>query len=294
MRIAVVTCKVKPPSADMAINNNNSTSIEMDGNDERFCSSNIISPISTSCRGIQLQHQQIYNNNNYSTTTTIPQYLNYLLPAQVTQNDDFVREVIQLCNFHGKSKQDLVALLGQAPENLFANLSLATITTTNNNVGTTTSIKTTMNNSNVGGLMNHMSLTNITGPSTSSSNIGINPAKMSTQQHSRLSGEDYSPLNEEHLLIHSNEYAYYEDLDNPTTTNYSGYNNDDMQMNPPELILGNKQPLSIDNSYHKHHRLDYNIIKRSPPPHSTTSTTTTTTFFNNTTSCCDNNQTSQY
>ena len=40
------------------------------------------------------------------------------LPANAT-SDDFVRELVQLCNFHGKSRHELATLLGQVPENLF-------------------------------------------------------------------------------------------------------------------------------------------------------------------------------
>lgn len=77
MRIAVVTCKVKPPSADL-INN-----LETDDKDGDFESTNVVS------------------------TTSAQNKQEYRLPAQ---NDDFVRELIQLCNFHGKSKQVLYFL----------------------------------------------------------------------------------------------------------------------------------------------------------------------------------------
>lgn len=73
MRIAVVTCKVKPPSADII--NDLETAVKDNVN---FTSSNVVS------------------------TTSFQNKHDYRLPAQ---NDDFVRELIQLCNFHGKSKQ---------------------------------------------------------------------------------------------------------------------------------------------------------------------------------------------
>lgn len=79
MRIAVVTCKIKPPSADL-INDLESAVLE----------------------GVQVALPNVVpstqsQNNNSSSSTC-----DYRLPSQ---SDDFVRELIQLCNFHGKSKQ---------------------------------------------------------------------------------------------------------------------------------------------------------------------------------------------
>lgn len=64
MRIAVVTCKVKPPS----------------------------------CDEIDPGHRKIVKKANH---------VGFLgrLPAGVASNDDFVRELAQLINFHGKTKQ---------------------------------------------------------------------------------------------------------------------------------------------------------------------------------------------
>ncbi|GMR48410.1 hypothetical protein PMAYCL1PPCAC_18605 [Pristionchus mayeri] len=70
MRIAVVTCKVKPPSADL---------VEIEGDNG----------------------------------------LGGRLSALLSPNDDFMRELIQLCNFHGKSKQDLEQIMESLPESAF-------------------------------------------------------------------------------------------------------------------------------------------------------------------------------
>ncbi|KAI1714425.1 signal transducer and activator of transcription 1 [Ditylenchus destructor] len=115
MRIAVVTCKVKPPSADIPADeveliNGSSGGDHPDG-------IKVSSPVG------HPSHGSGYPSGN-SVNPFIP-HTNYRLPSQASQDDDFVREVVQLCNFHGKSKQELVELLTQAPENIFASLSLS-------------------------------------------------------------------------------------------------------------------------------------------------------------------------
>ncbi|KAF7635006.1 hypothetical protein Mgra_00005603 [Meloidogyne graminicola] len=102
MRIAVVTCKVKPPSADMEFDE-----VVQPKGTSPVPSSNSYSPFNPYFFG---------GSNNNQT--------NYRLPSAQCANDDFVREVIQLCNFWGKSKQDLTVLLEQAAEEQFATLSL--------------------------------------------------------------------------------------------------------------------------------------------------------------------------
>uniref|UniRef100_A0A915E446 Uncharacterized protein n=1 Tax=Ditylenchus dipsaci TaxID=166011 RepID=A0A915E446_9BILA len=115
MRIAVVTCKVKPPSADIADEFLEESSADIA---ERI---KVASP--TASNGT------LYNSGLGCSNNVAPYFpTNYRLPAQVSQNDDFVREVVQLCNFHGKSKQELVELLTQAPEGiLLVSLCQATI-----------------------------------------------------------------------------------------------------------------------------------------------------------------------
>lgn len=81
MRIAVVTCKVKPPSADL-----------MDYEEARDVQPKLHSPVPST-------------SNGYSPFNPANIFSNYRLPSAATANDDFVREVIQLCNFWGKSKQ---------------------------------------------------------------------------------------------------------------------------------------------------------------------------------------------
>ncbi|CAD5228431.1 unnamed protein product [Bursaphelenchus xylophilus] len=96
MRIAVVTCKVKPPSADMV-------------NDLEHAAAGIkvASPVPPA-----------YNGQSY-TTPTPPGSLSLRLPANAT-SDDFPRELVQLCNFHGKSKLELIEMLDQIPDSLFS------------------------------------------------------------------------------------------------------------------------------------------------------------------------------
>lgn len=81
MRIAVVTCKVKPPSADNM--DFEEAQQQPKGN----------SPVPSNS-----------NSNGFSPFNPPPSTF-YRLPSATTANDDFVREVIQLCNFWGKSKQ---------------------------------------------------------------------------------------------------------------------------------------------------------------------------------------------
>lgn len=107
MRIAVVTCKVKPPSADMDFDE-----VVQPKGTSPVPSSSSYSPFNPYFFGCG-------NSGNNNTNQT-----NYRLPAAQCANDDFVREVIQLCNFWGKSKQDLTVLLEQAAEEQFATLSL--------------------------------------------------------------------------------------------------------------------------------------------------------------------------
>lgn len=74
MRIAVVTCKVNPPSCDDA----------------------------------DPDHGRIVKKANH---------VGFLgrLPATVAPNDDFLRELAQLMNFHMKSKQDVIEALERIP-----------------------------------------------------------------------------------------------------------------------------------------------------------------------------------
>jgi hypothetical protein len=115
MRIAVVTCKVKPPSADMPTD-------EYEDLTDRI---KLSSPASTLSIGAGNAYgpQSSSNGGQYLQNSFVPS--GYRLPAQASQDNDFVREVVQLCNFHGKSKQELVELLTQAPESIFASLSLS-------------------------------------------------------------------------------------------------------------------------------------------------------------------------
>ncbi|MFH4977604.1 hypothetical protein AB6A40_004313 [Gnathostoma spinigerum] len=70
MRIAVVTCKVKPPSSDLTV--------ELDS---------VIS-----------DQKMMRSGRKY----------NERLPAALSPQDDFLRELTQLMNFHGKTKQDVI------------------------------------------------------------------------------------------------------------------------------------------------------------------------------------------
>ncbi|KAK0400324.1 hypothetical protein QR680_003453 [Steinernema hermaphroditum] len=79
MRIAVVTCKVKPPSSD--------SQFELDS----------LSPTESS-----------YSNNNLSVSGGIMRSL--------STSDDFVREMAQLLSFHGKSKQEAMEVLESLPD----------------------------------------------------------------------------------------------------------------------------------------------------------------------------------
>ncbi|KAE9556401.1 hypothetical protein FO519_000441 [Halicephalobus sp. NKZ332] len=81
MRIAVVTCKVKPPSAD---------------SDEPKPEA-LSSPIPS----------QNGPPSNASGSTI------HRFPASANGNDEFLRELMQLCSFYGKSKQDLLDAVDQ-------------------------------------------------------------------------------------------------------------------------------------------------------------------------------------
>lgn len=74
MRIAVVTCKLKPPSADC------------------------VEHLETAAAGIKVA-------SPVPTLNGIAHGSSVGLPATASNNDEFVRELIQLCNFHGKTKQ---------------------------------------------------------------------------------------------------------------------------------------------------------------------------------------------
>jgi hypothetical protein len=84
MRIAVVTCKVKPPSADMDFEE---VTMQPKGN----------SPVPSTSNGFSPFNNPIAFFGNASNS--------HRLPSANSANDDFVREIIQLCNFWGKSKQ---------------------------------------------------------------------------------------------------------------------------------------------------------------------------------------------
>src|SRR3569623_460375 len=88
MRIAVVTCKLKPPSADGLLELENAAA------------------------GIKVASPTPTTNGTSSSSVG--------LPATSSSNDEFVRELIQLCNFHGKTKNEVIELLEQAPEVLFS------------------------------------------------------------------------------------------------------------------------------------------------------------------------------
>lgn len=112
MRIAVVTCKVKPPSADM-----------VDELQNGLASSGIkvASPIPSAYPNGQLPPLPHSNNTQqpiYKTSFSQQPMENLGLRLPAT-SDDFARELVQLCNFHGKSHHELMSLLSQVPENLF-------------------------------------------------------------------------------------------------------------------------------------------------------------------------------
>jgi hypothetical protein len=88
MRIAVVTCKLKPPSADGLLELENAAA------------------------GIKVASPTPTTNGTSSSSVG--------LPATSSSNEEFVRELIQLCNFHGKTKNEVMELLEQAPEVLFS------------------------------------------------------------------------------------------------------------------------------------------------------------------------------
>jgi hypothetical protein len=111
MRIAVVTCKVKPPSADM---------VDELQNDLASSGIKVTSPVSSVYSNGQLPPLPQSSNQSqlYKAPYTQQPMEGIRLPANAT-SDDFARELVQLCNFHGKSRNELVALLSQVPENLF-------------------------------------------------------------------------------------------------------------------------------------------------------------------------------
>ncbi|KAI6239580.1 hypothetical protein M3Y99_00548000 [Aphelenchoides fujianensis] len=94
MRVAVVTCRVKAPSDDRALHElaNGAAGIKM------------ASPVpSVYSAGGQLPP---LSSNSYGQQSM-------RLPSNAA-SDDFVRELVQLCNFHGKSQQEAMELLQQA------------------------------------------------------------------------------------------------------------------------------------------------------------------------------------
>ncbi|KAI6207173.1 hypothetical protein M3Y94_01000100 [Aphelenchoides besseyi] len=101
MRIAVVTCKVKPPSADVVNDLTNSIN-------QQIKSCVAVAPLSN---GHINGQQQVLPTNSYT-------HESMRLPSNATP-DDFARELVQLCNFHGKSRQELLELLDHVPNNLF-------------------------------------------------------------------------------------------------------------------------------------------------------------------------------
>lgn len=118
----MVTCKVKPPSADIPADeveliNGSSGGDHPDG-------IKVSSPVG------HPSHGSGYPSGN-SANPFIP-HTNYRLPSQASQDDDFVREVVQLCNFHGKSKQVNRSVQDQfynttkdkSPKNLFLFLTI--------------------------------------------------------------------------------------------------------------------------------------------------------------------------
>jgi len=129
MRIAVVTCKVKPPSADIWPDDEQSAT-ETLGNHHVTA---MQSPGGTGDRDTKPSNNYPSSNQQSSQLMQIPSHQavqpsalsRFGLPAQLSQQDDFLREVIQLCRFHGKSKQELYELMDRAPEDLFASLSLS-------------------------------------------------------------------------------------------------------------------------------------------------------------------------
>lgn len=133
MRIAVVTCKVKPPSAD---NMDFEEAVSALQQQQQKAQSPVPPPSSSSTftgggGSSSSGYPSPFNNPSAffcppSTAGAIIANANssssFRLPA--TANDDFVRELIQLCNFWGKSKQDLTELLDQAAEEQFSTLSI--------------------------------------------------------------------------------------------------------------------------------------------------------------------------
>lgn len=113
MRIAVVTCKVKPPSADMVdeIRNGLASGIKVASPVPPVYPNGQLPPLPQPASNHQPIYKPQYNQQSAES-------LGLRLPANAT-SDDFVRELVQLCNFHGKSRHDLAGLLNQVPENLF-------------------------------------------------------------------------------------------------------------------------------------------------------------------------------
>ncbi|KAL3097537.1 hypothetical protein niasHS_003985 [Heterodera schachtii] len=114
MRIAVVTCKVKPPSADL-MEYEEAALLRGDVQPK------VHSPVPSSSNG--------YPSPSFNPASVFPGSAGgggggYRLPSVSAANDDFVREVTQLCNFWGKSKQELIELMEKAAEEQFATLSL--------------------------------------------------------------------------------------------------------------------------------------------------------------------------
>jgi hypothetical protein len=86
MRIAVVTCKLKPPSADI------------DADNATLHAPKMTSPIPL-------------GNGNQILMQKDP----IRLAATANQNDEFLRELFQLCTFYGKTKQDVIEMVEQTP-----------------------------------------------------------------------------------------------------------------------------------------------------------------------------------
>uniref|UniRef100_A0A0N5C901 Protein kinase domain-containing protein n=1 Tax=Strongyloides papillosus TaxID=174720 RepID=A0A0N5C901_STREA len=98
MRIAVVTCKVKPPSDDYL---NEEVSVTSNSR-ENFDYSKTFSTTSN----------EIYNNYSRNNRS-------YNLTSLNGSDDDFKREMIQLCNNYRKSKKQVIEILSKIGENNF-------------------------------------------------------------------------------------------------------------------------------------------------------------------------------
>ena len=130
-RIAVVTCKLKPPSDDLDLELITHTDqqqplqpMEAMQMEEPIRSGS--EPVSSSFLRAQpmVNHLQPLittacttcgGSNGTGPAAISPQYAGTFqrLPSCASADDEFIRELVQLCNFHRKSKQELTNLLAK-------------------------------------------------------------------------------------------------------------------------------------------------------------------------------------